>query len=247
MWDLTALQQLTKLHISGNAHVSTDITPLTALTGLQELALCYDSTAATVAAAPAWKQLPELHDLEVKWEQDAEDPATSALELGNLLQDIAAATSLTRLACDLAVLEGARLEVCRHLTGLTTLQGLSFEGLGARGVLVANDALHLSVLRGLTHLSFGLGCPSGVGDMVAVALACQLTNMQCWELTECGLQTAAVVPAIAAHQKQLTRLFLGDNLHKFTENDVAMLTRYGVDVLRGSYGHCRGGRVMIGG
>lgn len=223
LWNLAALNKLAKLIICSNTHQSEDITPLLALTGLQDIRLCYDSIAAATAAATAWRQLWQLQCLDISSNWDPPGLSIGAAEIIDLLQGLEAATSSTCLVLHLPVRNGARLELCRSLSGLTGLQMLSLEGLHQPGALAASDALHLSSLKGLTDLSFGAGCPSGVEDMVAVALAGHLTRLQYLSFTGCGLTTAAVILAIALDVKQRTCLFLLNNPHHFTADDITML------------------------
>jgi hypothetical protein len=74
------------------------------------------------------------------------------------------------------------------------------------GITSRSDALQLAALTSLTQLD--LVGAVGVDDVAATVLALRLTRLQDLRLTNCGLRSAAALPAIAT-LTGLTNLGLG--------------------------------------
>jgi hypothetical protein len=119
-------------------------------------------------------------------------------DMHEVLVHLGAARSLQRLTLtfgDDVDWLGVPLKLFGHLTGLQQLRELhvSAAALPEPDQSAALDALHITKLTQLTRLSIESW---DVGSVVAVALACNLTQLRWLKLVECELMDAAALPSI---------------------------------------------------
>jgi len=160
-----------------------------------------------------WGMLPTLRTLRFT-KHLADDQGLHVTDAETIFAGVARATSLVHLqmAVNISVsmqeeTESLGLGFCQQLAGLTKLQVLQLELL--EGDIAARDCMHLSSLSDLTHLELKY-FEGAVDDTVAVALALSLPQLRHLDLTECGLQSDAVL-AVLAQREQLTELHLSGN------------------------------------
>ena len=113
-----------------------------------------------------------------------------AASIGIIGQGLAAATSLTKLTLERL----PAVDFCCYVKCLPDLADLSI----ADANFGRQDALHLKLLTKLTSLS--LSCCRGVDDAVAVALVSSLCKLQVLALSDCGMTSDAVLPALEGLQ-----------------------------------------------
>jgi hypothetical protein len=190
-----------------------------ALPKLRSLQLEYLAPKVAAATAAAWRQLPQLDNLDMSFRigYPIEQQMTA------ILAGVAAATSLTKLHLHVCVRDdGNRYArhalhdtvACASLSSLTRLKDLT---ICEESVLAPGDALALTALTGLTRLVL-VGAETGVTYEIAAALARSLSQLQHLELKDCPVGSDECFDAIG----QLTELRVtgfGD-----AERDVRRLT-----------------------
>uniref|UniRef100_A0A383W112 Uncharacterized protein n=1 Tax=Tetradesmus obliquus TaxID=3088 RepID=A0A383W112_TETOB len=213
------LQQLRHVSLGVGFYDIAPLLQLTRLPALQHVRLEYEETEPAVDTAPAWKQLPQLQELQLL-------QISAPSNMQTILAGVSGATSLTHLMLTAAVhtldddndLHWHSVAACASLTGLSRLQGLR---IASDSMLVAGDALALTALTGLAKLDLsGLG--DAVGDVAATALACNLRQLRHLHLTECGLGDMVCLAAIR-NLTQLTELRLEGN-DGITQQRLMLLT-----------------------
>jgi Leucine-rich repeat (LRR) protein len=193
-----ALQKLQRLVLTECKEQRTNSLKLSLLSALTSLEVTSTFADAQEMAA-VWGQLPQLRSLELNAESAEDVPAAGLQELQQLLVKIGEARSLRRLTlsfeADLGDDEGAPLKVFGGLTGLQQLRELRISAGEWRvnaGPFIWDpgapmydvDALHLTKLTQLTLLAIDTW---PVGNVVAAALACNLTQLGWLELVRCDL------------------------------------------------------------
>jgi hypothetical protein len=183
---------------------------------LQELALRYDGSEEALATAAAWRQLPQLRELQMKWEHSL----PQGQQIADMTAGIAAATGLTKLLLPLESLDEedttefgtirpspVQVTVCASLAALTNLKHLELCCVDAE--LTPGDALALTALTKLTHLvSTGAGLTPrgegvcGVGGAAVAEIMRSLKQLQHLRLDECRMRDLASLAAVG----QLTQL-----------------------------------------
>ena len=181
-------------------------------------------TAATAAAAAAWKQLPQLQKLQL-WLIGGDDNNNRASDANVntvdqtrsvILPGLAAAKQLTRLSL---WVEDANMQknmpCCSYAAQLSNLKRLELSGVcGLR-----KDVLTLRSLTKLTMLRL-LNC--ALDDAAAGGLICSLTNLRRLHLMSCYNLSDAILPAMAAQLQGLRELRLSD-LGDWSESSVELL------------------------
>jgi hypothetical protein len=165
--------------------------------------------------ASAWKQLPQLQELDLIVGGSADQRAAT-------LAGVAAATTLTTLSVAIdpqaAVAAAAAgldqgvvaMAACASFAGLKRLRSLELFNIYPGSALVPGDALALTALTGLTYLAIRLRESEGVGDAVATVLAQQCQHLQFLGLEHCGVHSVDCMAAIG-RLVQLTQLRLERN------------------------------------
>lgn len=155
---------------------------------------------ALITAAPVWKDLPQLQqldlhciDLRQHWQ----------LEL--VLSSLAAATALTSLAVT-KLITRQPVRLCAAVQALPNLASLAIE----KVQLAKGDPLALTRVTSLTSLtSLSLiDCSSAVDDVAAVAVCLHLSKLQKLSITGQGLAGLGVLYPISAKLKDLRSLCL---------------------------------------
>lgn len=213
-FNFSQLTQLEQLNVYGVDSVEENVIQqlqlLAGLESLQHIGLAYDCTPAAVTTAPTWLHLQRLRTLEVQGTYD-DDYIISQQDLHNLMQGVAAVTTLTKLVLYFSADATGEVDICSHFTDLRALLQLRVCVFYEAEVDVCkDDALHLTSVTTLVKLDLS-DFKYGVTDVAATALACSLTKLQHLSLRACGLETMAVVPVIARHLKCLTYLDLSSN------------------------------------
>jgi hypothetical protein len=168
---------------------------LAGLRGLQSLTLQYSDVACAAKHACAWKQLPQLRMLLLKFEDVSEGE-----DMETVLGGLGQAVSLTGL--ELSVYAEDEMPGCFvHLVGLTQLQSLEVEGSHTD----RDGMLHLQTLSQLTALTLRY-CSFDDGT-AAVALG-SLKQLHTLDLAECDELTDAVLPLVAQQLSNLRDLSL---------------------------------------
>ncbi|WIA34555.1 hypothetical protein OEZ86_012877 [Tetradesmus obliquus] len=207
---VAALKQLRRLALSNCCEAERDLLALSSLTALSRIDLQYNGALSQVLSSSAWAQLPQLHSLHVI-SAPLGDVADGGPGLRTLMAGVAAATSLRQLHLDFrdgVSALGMRPKLFGCLTGLRQLQELGVDALPVEYITTdADDVMQLTALTGLTHLD--VACWA-VGEVAAVALACNLPELRILKLYDCNLVSRAALPAIGklAH---LQHLELRDN------------------------------------
>jgi hypothetical protein len=192
-------------------------------TAIQQLALTYDGSDDALATAAVWKQLPQLRELRMLWENSI----PSVDQQAAILAGIAAATGLTKLEFPIQVLDSAEDEVdwglgdpppldvsvCGSFAALTNLKELWLACSWAR--LAVGDALALTALTNSTLLSSRAHClgekrirSRGIDGASVAAVVSSLPQLRHFELDDCSMMGAESLAAIG-QLVQLTQLHLG--------------------------------------
>uniref|UniRef100_A0A383WG10 Uncharacterized protein n=1 Tax=Tetradesmus obliquus TaxID=3088 RepID=A0A383WG10_TETOB len=184
---VAALKQLQRLALSNCCEAERDLLALSSLTALSHIDLQYNGALSQVLSSSAWAQLPQLHSLHVI-SAPLGDVADGGPGLRTVMAGIAAATSLRQLHLDFrdgVSALGMRPRLFGYLTGLRQLQELGVDALPVEYITTdADDVMQLTALTGLTHLY--VACWA-VGNMAAVALACNLPELRVLKLYDCNL------------------------------------------------------------
>jgi Leucine-rich repeat (LRR) protein len=192
------LQQLQRLTLPSCKESRGDLLALNSLTALTDVELAYSGRLREIDTASVWSELPQLRSLCVTSSSHPDDVEDDGAGFRRVMHGIAAATSLRQL--HLHVRNGIsaramRSKLCGYLTGLQQLQELR---VSAPQLSAADDdlfdAMHLTALTSLTRLdvSSWRSC-----DVATVALACNLSQLRELKLVDCGIESKAVLPAIA--------------------------------------------------
>jgi hypothetical protein len=223
------LQQLQQLRFRVEFDDEEPLLELAQLPALQQLALEYTSAFTAAAAAPAWKQLPQLCELTLGYRDGA---FHSRRDMAEILAGVAASSSLTKLQMEVwagytsrghgvpppeddedsgsdedAEAETCSVPTCGSLTGLTCLQDLCLGG--ELSELRPGDALALTALTALTWLVLK---DLHVGDESAAAIVSSLTELRHLDLRGCAVRDTQCLEAIGRTQK-LTELLLDSKRH----------------------------------
>jgi hypothetical protein len=194
-----SLQQLQKLTLQRCKESEEDLVALNALTALTRIELRYNARLREIDAASAWPQLSQLRSLRVTSIAYDDNFGDIGAEFRHVMLGTAAATSLRQLHLDFSngiSTNAVRLiKLCGYLSDLQQLQELRV----CAGHLTAaadgpKDTMHLTALTGLTQLDLSRW---PAGDVAIVALACSLSQLRVLKLVDCGIQSKAVLPAIA--------------------------------------------------
>jgi hypothetical protein len=203
------LTSVRKLTIDTGSQLSdTALAELSCLMQLESFNVILWEAKAAAAASAAWRQLPQLQNLQIYMYRSSNDDnqvenqaadAEEAEQVGHaVLQGLAAATQLTWLYLNLDLYD---MQCGSALAQLTNLQGLHLHG--SPGVL--EDMLQLRALIQLKSLSL---TQCGMDGTAAAALLCRLTGLQHLKLSSCRKVTDAVVPVIGAQLRGLHSLGL---------------------------------------
>jgi hypothetical protein len=193
------LQQLQQLHLHVGFQDASLLLQLSQVTPLQQLALAYQTAADAAATAHAWPRLQHLQRLHLDYAN------SSDIEDQTIITSAAACTGLKQLkitgqAANAIADAGVQFAACSNITDIRISNAYWLGG---------GRAQWLTAFTALTRLELN-GAGSGVGDNVAIDLACSLPQLQHLGLGACKLQSVECMAAIG-RLLQLTELRLVGN------------------------------------